>query len=146
MRFPFHTNVVGVTSVCRVNERLVLLRDHSNRYYRQAIVVVTADGQHIGLIRSDVAAELGPSIDRWTNLSARIVDVFGRADKTFELNIVVYEVAGLIEPPPAVSDGRLSPDATAGQGELRRALRTNQNFRDSFAKWIRRWFAVFRRL
>lgn len=86
---PIHTKVVGVTfrnddgssrqrilKACREGEMLKLVKRPSGGD-RNAVAVCRKNGQQLGNLRRELAAELAPLLDKGVELQAEITDLTG---------------------------------------------------------------------
>lgn len=88
-----HTRVKGVTyanpdGTCRQsiiarlspNSPLVLTRDYANLYDRNAVMVMTADGQQLGFLDRDLARQIASLMDLGRPVSVVLHRIVGGTD------------------------------------------------------------------
>lgn len=79
--------------LCRKNEVLLLEREPSNAFDRNAVKVVTKDGKLLGYLNRGLASEIAPLMDSGKRFSCLIKDVTGFGKQSTGINIVVSELA-----------------------------------------------------
>lgn len=62
---------------CRAGEVLIARREPWNRYDKNAIAVVTASGEQLGYLSSDLAEQLAPLADAQVEFAIRIAEITG---------------------------------------------------------------------
>ena len=104
----FFTKIVGVThrnpdgsdrqkiiGQCRVGEDLRLVREPKNRYDPNAVAVHRLNGQQLGYIGSDLAAEMADDAEEGVQFGARISDLTGGgllSKRTRGVNLQIFAV------------------------------------------------------
>jgi hypothetical protein len=92
------TKIAGVTfehrqsviATLEVGNRLELRRDPTNRYDRNAIMVITSTGKQAGFIPAVLAARLAPVMD--TNckaIAADVLSITGDPSKGYSLGVMI---------------------------------------------------------
>ena len=96
--FQFHTKIVGVTFEgrqrfvvrLRRGEQLKLVRQPNNPYDPNAIAVFDSQGNQLGYIRRELAAEMAYKMDRGIQYTAEVTEVTGGdPGMSFGANILI---------------------------------------------------------
>lgn len=93
----FATKVAGVTFEDRQNiiktlqpgDELVLVREPHNSHDRNAIRLDRQDGQTIGYLNAELAAEMAPELDRGQGYQCAVSAVTGGQERLYGVNVVV---------------------------------------------------------
>lgn len=96
---PIYSSVAGVTyndrqkyvRQCYKGQRLKVVRDKNNAFDKNAIALY-ANGNQVGFIRKELAAQLSIKIDKGINFECIVENVTGGNDKYYGLNIKLNEV------------------------------------------------------
>lgn len=101
---PIHTKVVGVSRTnddgtsrqdilagCEEGDQLILERDEYNEHDENAIKVLTYDGEQIGYIKRELAAEIAPLMGAGIEFNCEIEEITGGVEgkETLGCNIVI---------------------------------------------------------
>lgn len=70
---------------------LILQRQPDNAFDKNAIKILTKEGEHLGFINRQLAAELAPAMDKGNKYGAFITEITGSQDKNFGVNIEIQK-------------------------------------------------------
>ena len=95
-----HSKIAGISFEGRqsliqslsVGVELFLQRQPDNFYDKNAIKILTKEGEHLGFINRELAEGMAYAMDNGNKYRVQITDITGSADKNFGVNIEIEKV------------------------------------------------------